>query len=149
METCRQHHWGQDARVKNMIHPDISQSLTANAVDSHYFDSLRQGRFEIPRCQDCNAFHFFPRLCCPHCGSQNLVWTRPSGRGVVYSVTIVRRQPADYTVCLVDLEEGPRLMSRVVDMPVEDVSIGMPVQARIDITDDGPLLVFFKSGISS
>ncbi len=40
-------------------------------------------------------------------------------------------------------------MSRVVDMPVEDVLIGMPVQARIDITDDGPLLVFFKSGISS
>ena len=61
----------------------------------------------------------------------------------MYSVTIVRaREGADYTVVLVTLEEGPRLMSRVVDIPVDEVHIGMTVRARIDTVEESPLLVF-------
>lgn len=122
------------------------QSASAEACDKRYFDALAQGRFEIPHCRDCRKFHFFPRLCCPYCGSQALDWTAPSGQGIVYSVTIVRaREGADYTVVLVDLAEGPRLMSRVVDMPVNEVRIGMRVTARIDAVDGAPLLVFVAS----
>jgi len=129
---------------------DAPQSMTVKAHDKRYFDALAQGVFEIPQCRDCQKFHFFPRVCCPYCGSQALQWVAPSGKGIVYSVTIVRaRQGDDYTVVLVDLEEGPRLMSRVVDMPVEDVKIGMPVLARIDQTEDGPLLVFTAAGEQS
>ena len=54
----------------------------------------------------------------------------------------MRAKGGDYTVCLVDLEEGPRLMSRVVDMPVDAVRIGQRVRARIDVVDGAPLLVF-------
>lgn len=119
------------------------QSASADACEQRYFGALAQGRFEIPNCHDCGKFHFFPRVICPHCGSQALDWAAPSGKGTVYSVTIVRaREGADYTVVLVDLDEGPRLMSRVVDMPVEQVRIGMPVRARIDTTEEGALLVF-------
>ena len=124
--------------------------MTVQACDKRYFDALAQGVFEIPQCRDCQKFHFFPRVCCPYCGSQALEWVAPSGIGTVYSVTIVRaRQGDDYTVVLVDLEEGPRLMSRVVEMPVEDVVIGMSVRARIDQTEDGPLLVFTEAGAQS
>lgn len=115
-------------------------------ADAHYFGRLAEGVFEIPRCQACERHHFFPRVCCPHCGSQTLDWVVPTGRATVYSTTIVRKPDGDYTVCLVDLEEGPRMMSRVVDMPVEAVRIGMAVQARIDQTADGPLLVFVARG---
>ncbi|MPN36817.1 hypothetical protein SDC9_184328 [bioreactor metagenome] len=119
------------------------QSATAAACDKRYFDALADGRFEIPQCRDCGRFHFFPRVCCPHCGSQAIDWVTASGRAVVYSVTIVRaREGADYTVVLVTLEEGPRLMSRVVDIPVDEVRIGMPVRARIDMVEESPLLVF-------
>ncbi len=70
-------------------------------------------------------------------------WIPPSGNGVIYSVTIVRaREGDDYTVVLVDLDEGPRLMSRVVDISVSEVHIGMRVSARIDTMDGAPLLVF-------
>ena len=110
------------------------QSAAASACDQRYFGALAEGRFEIPR------------VCCPHCGSQDLEWAAPSGNGTVYTVTIVRRAEGDYTVVLVDLEEGPRLMSRVVDMPVEQVRIGLPVRARIDAMADGPLLVFAARG---
>ncbi|WP_159915894.1 Zn-ribbon domain-containing OB-fold protein [Pantoea sp. 18069] len=115
-------------------------------ADAHYFGRLAQGIFEIPRCDSCARHHFYPRVCCPYCGSQALAWVAPSGRGSVYSTTIVRKPEGDYTVCLVDLEEGPRLMSRVVGIPVEEVRIGMAVQARVEQTPEGALLVFVPGG---
>ncbi|RJF92820.1 Zn-ribbon domain-containing OB-fold protein [Noviherbaspirillum saxi] len=119
------------------------------SADARYFGKLAEGIFEIPRCRTCSRHHFFPRVCCPHCGSQDLEWVAPAGAGVVYSSTIVRRPGGDYTVCLVDLQEGPRLMSRVVDIPVDEVRIGMAVRARIDQTTEGPLLVFIPEGARS
>ncbi|GGH60166.1 hypothetical protein GCM10010975_22600 [Comamonas phosphati] len=126
----------------SMTDTGAPQSASPPACDQRYFGALAEGRFEIPRCNSCGRFHFYPRVLCPHCGSQALEWRTPSGRGVVYSVTIVRKGGDDYTVVLVDLDEGPRLMSRVVGLPVEQVRIGMAVQARIDTIDDAPLLVF-------
>lgn len=114
----------------------------ASSAERHYFEQLAQGRFAIPQCQDCARHHFYPRVVCPHCGSDTLRWVEPSGRGEVYSTTVVRAKGGDYTVCLVDLEEGPRLMSRVVGMPVDAVHIGQRVRARIDAVDGAPLLVF-------
>ncbi len=114
----------------------------ASSAERHYFEQLAQGRFVIPQCQDCARHHFYPRVVCPHCGSDALRWVEPSGRGEIYSTTIVRAKGGDYTVCLVDLDEGPRLMSRVVDMPVDAVRIGLRVRARIDAGDGAPLLVF-------
>lgn len=114
----------------------------AASAERHYFEQLAQGRFTIPQCQVCARHHFYPRVVCPHCGADALRWTEPSGLGRVYSTTVVRSKAGDYTVCLVDLAEGPRLMSRVVDVPPDAVRIGMPVRARIDTVDGGPLLVF-------
>lgn len=128
----------------------ISEPPTqASGADAHYFGKLAEGVFEIPRCQACSRHHFFPRVCCPHCGSQALTWVAPTGRGTVYSTTVVRRANGDYIVCLVDLEEGARLMSRVVGVPVDEVRIGMPVQAKVEQATDGPLLVFVPQGASS
>ncbi|NLC35282.1 MAG: Zn-ribbon domain-containing OB-fold protein [Alcaligenaceae bacterium] len=118
---------------------DTDSSFSA---ERHYFSQLAQGRFAIPQCGACARLHFFPRVVCPHCGSDDLQWVEPGGQGEVYSTTIVRQKAGDYTVCLINLAEGPRLMSRVVDVPPEDVHIGMQVKARIDTIDDQPLLVF-------
>jgi uncharacterized OB-fold protein len=99
-----------------------------------YRDKLAQGRFEIQRCGGCAKHVFYPRVLCPHCGSGRLEWIAPSGRGTVYSTTVVRRKAADggdYNVALVDLEEGPRMMSRIVTVAPEAVRIGMAVKARI------------------
>jgi uncharacterized protein len=102
--------------------------------EKQYFDKLAAGRFEIQKCAGCGKHVFYPRVLCPHCGAGRLGWVEPSGRGTVYSTTVVRRKPADggdYNVCLVDLAEGPRMMSRVVSVPPEQVKIGMAVTARI------------------
>jgi uncharacterized OB-fold protein len=97
-------------------------------------DALAAGRFEMQKCAACARHVFYPRVLCPHCGSDRLDWVTASGRGTVYSTTVVRRKPADggdYNVCLVDLAEGVRLMSRVVSVAPQDVKIGMAVRARI------------------
>lgn len=118
-------------------------------ADVHYFGRLAHGVFEFPRCRACARHHFFPRICCPHCGSEALEWVAPSGSGTVYSSTVVRRPEGDYTVCLVDLDEGPRLMSRVVGIRVDEVRIGMAVRARVERTEEGPLLVFVPRAAAS
>lgn len=99
-----------------------------------YQDKLAQGSFEIQRCAGCGKHVFYPRVLCPHCGAERLDWIVPSGRGTVYSTTVVRRKPADggdYNVALVDLDEGPRMMSRVIGIAPDAVCIGMAVKARI------------------
>lgn len=87
---------------------------------------------------------FFPRVAEPGTGSTDLDWVAPSGRGTVYSVTIVRpRPPAEpYNVVLVELEEGPRLMTRIEGLPADQVHIGLPVVARIVNEGGAPFLVF-------
>ncbi len=88
---------------------------------------------------------FYPRVLCPRCGSAELEWSEVSGDGTVYSTTIVRRKSddgGDYNIALVDLAEGPRMISRVEGAPPQNVQIGMSVKARIDGGGEAPLVVF-------
>ncbi len=113
--------------------------------DLTFREHLKEGRFMIQKCGRCGTFVFYPRLLCTACGTSDLDWQQANGGGAVYSTTVVRRKPdqgGDYNVAVIELVEGPRLMSRVVDIAPTDVSIGMRVRAAIDQTANGPLLVF-------
>ena len=125
-------------------------ALAVAAQEKRYFEALAAGRFEIPCCDECSRWHFYPRVVCPYCGSEDLHWRTPSGLGTVYSTTTVRKNDgADYCVCLVDLDEGPRMMSTVCDISPLEVRIGMRVRARIRNVDGGPLLVFQPEGAAA
>lgn len=116
--------------------------------EARYQATLAEGRFEIQRCGHCGAAQFYPRVVCTRCGSTELGWFAPSGRGTVYSTTVVRRKAADggdYNVALVDLAEGPRMMSQVVDVAPAAVRIGMPVTARVE-AGEVPRVVFSPMG---
>jgi uncharacterized OB-fold protein len=112
--------------------------------DADYRRHLAAGRFMLQRTRSSGAFVFYPRVAEPGSGASDLEWVEASGRGSVYSSTIVRCKPpaADYNVALIDLAEGPRMMSRVVGIAAAEVKIGMPVRARIVIDNDAPLVVF-------
>jgi uncharacterized OB-fold protein len=101
--------------------------------ERQYLDKLAAGRFEIQRCAGCGKHVFYPRVLCPHCGGERLDWVAPSGRGTVYSTTIVRRKPADggdYNVCLVDPPKA-RVCSAESSLFHLTVKIYMAVAARI------------------
>ncbi len=120
-------------------------SIEACGAEARYFERLSQGVFEIQRCCECSRHIFFPRVLCPHCGSESTDWVQPSGRGEVYSFSIVRRKPeagGDYNVVLVDLEEGVRVMSRIANLDGAEVRIGQRVQARVDMLEGKGVLVF-------
>ena len=105
----------------------------------------------IQRNRKTGRAFFYPRLAEPVTGETDLEWFAPSGRGSVYSTTVVRTKPPvePYNVALVDLEEGPRVTARVIGIPPSDVKIGMKVQARIAQVDGKALLVFTPEGSAS
>lgn len=109
-----------------------------------YLDHLRQGRFMLLRSRDSGRCFFYPRVIEPGTGSTDLEWVEASGRGTVHAVTVVRkRTPAEsYNVVLVDLAEGPRMMSRVDGVALDQVRIGMDVRARIVHEGDEAFVVF-------
>lgn len=113
--------------------------------DLAFAQLLARDEFRIQRCRDCGTHLFYPRLACTHCGGVDLAWVTPSGRGVVHAVSVVNRSAekgGPYNVVLVDLAEGPRMMSRVEGVAHEAVRIGMAVQARVAPGPDGPCVVF-------
>jgi len=119
--------------------------------DNEYFTHLSQGRFMLQRSRSSGRCFFYPRVAEPVTGARDLEWVAASGRGTVHATTVVRPKPpqAPYNVVLVDLAEGPRIMSRVEGVPPETVRIGMAVQARVGIQDDKPILLFEPLEIQS
>jgi uncharacterized protein len=115
-----------------------------------YRERLMGGELALQHCAACGHVTAQHVVLCPACGAAALAWKPASGRGVVHAVTIVRAGPADhvpYCVVLVDLAEGPRVMSRVDGVPPEDVAIGLEVSAAIIVPDAGePFHVFRPAG---
>ena len=105
---------------------------------------LAEGSFRIQRSRASGRYVFYPRVAEPLTGSTDLEWVEASGEGVVYSTTVVRQKPpaVNYNLALIDLAEGPRMMSRVVGIAPEEVKIGMAVKARIIRENEQGLVVF-------
>lgn len=115
--------------------------------DKDYFQFLEEGRFMILRSKETSGYVFYPRVIEPGTGSTDLEWVQPSGLGTVYSVTVIRKRTLEecYNVALIDLDEGPRMMSRVDGLPFEQIKIGMRVQARVVRENNQPLVVFVSA----
>lgn len=106
-------------------------------VERPYWQSCREHAMQIQRCDDCGNYRFYPGYVCDRCGSSALTWTPVSGRGTVYSNTVIRRRgsaafDSPYSWALIELDEGVVMASNVVDCPVEDVHIGLRVEVVYD-----------------
>lgn len=114
-------------------------------IQLRHLAELDAGRFLVQHCADCGKHIYYPREVCPHCGSEALALVEPKGTGTVHAVTTVRRKldaGGDLNVSLIDLDEGVRLMSRVDNLPPDQVKIGQRVKARVRITEGHGLVVF-------
>jgi len=106
--------------------------------------ALEQGQFLLQRCISSGQFIFPPRIAEPRSGATDLEWVPACGEGVVYAVTVISPRPpaAPYTVALIDLVEGPRVMGRVEGLAPDQVAIGLAVTAQVGRIDDVPALLF-------
>lgn len=100
-----------------------------------FWDAARDHRLLIRRCRACDKAHFYPRPFCPFCWSDDVEWEEASGRATLYTYSIVHRNDlppfpdrVPYVAAVVDLAEGPRMMSNVVDCELDDLRIGMPLE---------------------
>ena len=118
-----------------------------DAVTQPFWDGVAEGVLRLQRCRDCDRHVFYPRAVCPFCMTSDLEWTEATGAGLVHSFTIVHRAPPDYrddvpyVVALVDLDEGVRMMTRLVDVEPSAVVAGMAVEAAIQ---GEPRLPYFR-----
>ncbi|MBT3428282.1 MAG: hypothetical protein HOL98_06260 [Gammaproteobacteria bacterium] len=104
-----------------------------------FWEGTKQHEFRYQQCNQCDEVVFYPRRHCPGCTAGELIWKVSTGKGTVYTYSVVRqsyhpffRNRVPYAVAWIDLEEGPRILSNVVgvDDPLNDVSIGMAVQVE-------------------
>ena len=108
--------------------------------EAQYHAFLREGRFMIQRSRASGRHVFYPRVALPGSGEGDLEWVEAAGTGTIYAITVNRGREGSHNVALVQLDEGPRLMSRIEG--VETAPIGARVRARIAPLDGEPAIVF-------
>lgn len=114
-----------------------------------FWEGCKEGQFLLQKCDDCGKFIYYPRALCPVCMSSSISWVPSTGKGEVYTYSIHNRGPSPafktpYVVALIDLEEGVRVMSNVVECDPHDVNIGMKVEVVFEQLTDEIFLPKFK-----
>ncbi|EFL23953.1 DUF35 domain-containing protein [Streptomyces himastatinicus ATCC 53653] len=117
-----------------------------------YWDAAARGRLLIRRCAACGRAHHYPREFCPHCWSEDVAWEEASGAATLYTWSEVHRNDlppfgaqVPYTAAVVDLAEGPRMMTRIVDHPAGGLRAGMPLHVTFRVLGEGaPAVPVFR-----
>jgi uncharacterized OB-fold protein len=117
-----------------------------------FWEAAKRHELMLQRCEACGKFIYYPRARCPHCFSGRLLWRKCSGKGTLYSFTVVHRPStrlfadAPYVLAIVELEEGPRMTTNIV-APPEKLKVDMPVTVYFDdVTPECTLVKFKPSG---
>ena len=120
-----------------------------------FWDGLKRHELRIQQCQDCNQHYFYPRVLCPHCHSTNVEWTTVSGKATVETFVINHRPPRGFeddtplVIAVVTLDEGPRMMTNLVNMEPSPEQIQADMAVEIvydDVTDEVTLPKFQPAG---
>ena len=125
------------------------------SIDNQAFwEACNRGEVVIQHCARCDVLRHPPRPMCPGCRSKELGWKKVSGLGTVYSYTVTHqaihpslRGRVPWTVIMVDLDEGVRMISHIVDCNAGDVHIGMRVQVIFEEVEAGVTLPYFRPAI--
>ncbi|OWY62439.1 hypothetical protein B7486_58430 [cyanobacterium TDX16] len=108
-----------------------------------FWDAAADGRLLIQRCNACEQWQYYPRPFCKRCWSEDVEWAEPSGRGTLYTFSVVRRNDlppfgdrVPYVPAIVELDEGPRMMTEVVDADPDALEVGATLVVDFAPIDD-------------
>jgi uncharacterized protein len=123
----------------------------ANADGERHWAAAKDGKLCLQRCVHCKAFRFPPGYSCRKCGSTDAEWIDASGRGTIYSFSVIHRGPSPefsgitpYILALVELEEGARMMTHIVEGSADDIAIGDRVQVVFEKRRGDVMIPQFK-----
>ena len=125
------------AKERKLPAPSVSPET------KEYWDAAAQGRLLVRKCTACGEAHHYPRTICPFCFSDKTEWITASGRGTLYSYSVMRRAPVPYAMAYVTLAEGPTMMTNIVDCAFDKLRIGQDVKLVFKPTEGGPPLPMF------
>lgn len=117
--------------------------------NQEFFSGLERGSLLLPRCDSCGQVIWYPRHHCPFCGGSTVTWFEASGRGHLYSFTIVRRGIGEWSgavpfaIAYVELAEGPRVLTNVVADNLDSLLIGAEVKMVIERSEQHPPVLRF------
>lgn len=123
---------------KTYTDPIINQETAA------YWNATKEGQLLLKRCSACDAVHYYPRAVCPHCLSTQTAWVQASGRGRIYSYSVMRRAPIPYAIAYITLEENVTMMSNLVECDFDALAIDQPVEVVFRQTLGGESLPVFR-----
>jgi uncharacterized OB-fold protein len=117
-----------------------------------FWDAAARGRLLLKRCGACGRAHFYPRPFCPHCWSSQVTWEQASGRARLYTYSVVHendlppfRDQVPYVAAIVELEEGPRMMTRVVGVEPAALKVGMELEVAFEPIGEGFSVPVFRA----
>ena len=117
-----------------------------DASTQEFWDAARRGVLRIKHCNACGANHYYPRPFCPKCWSTDVNWFDAAGTGTLYTYSVVHsndlpafRDRVPYVVAIVDLDEGPRMETNIVDCPLDELRVGMRVTVAFE--DEGEIVL--------
>ncbi len=120
-----------------------------NPETEPYWDATADDEFLVKRCTSCEEAFHYPRAHCPHCHADETEWIEASGNGTIYTYSVVRQgrgpygEATPYVVAYVELVEGPRIVTNIVDAEPEELEIGQAVTVVFDTTEGDPKLPRF------
>ena len=118
-------------------------------TEQPFYDACSEGKLVLQHCQHCGHVLFYPRTHCDACQSDQLAWEDASGAGTIASYTVVRRAvSADfetpYVIALIDLAEGPRMMSQIIDADPDALAVGLSVKVDFAAWSEDITLPVFR-----
>jgi uncharacterized protein len=120
-----------------------------------FWDGCREGKFLVRHCNACREYHFYPRPFCPKCWSTDVDWVEASGRAHLYTYSVVHAndlppwpERVPYVAAVVDLDEGPRVMTNVEGIEFDDIEIGMALTVDFKSIDDDVSIPIFRPAAS-
>jgi uncharacterized OB-fold protein len=114
-----------------------------NVESKPFWDAAKEGRFLIKKCTACGEPHWYPRSLCPFCFSHETVWQESAGEGVIYTYSLMHRNtPVPYAIGYVTLDEGPAVLTNIIDFTPETLKIGQRVKVKWTPTSEGNPPVF-------
>jgi len=121
-----------DTKERKLPAPAVSAETQA------YWDAAAKGKLLVRKCTSCGELHHYPRTICPFCFSDQTEWTPAKGTGTIYSYSVMRRAEVPYAIAYVTLDEGPSMMTNLVQCDFDTLRIGQRVKLVFTPTEGGP-----------
>ncbi len=120
-----------------------------NPENKPFWDGTAEGKLLLPKCQNCGSINWYPRVFCPACHKFGVDWIEAAGTGTIYTFAITRKGVGNYggagtyVLAYVELDEGPRIMTNIVDVDPDSISVGDKVKVVFHDTGKGSALPRF------